>query len=184
MDEWNIIFISFNLHLLQFVCDPTSVVDVISQVDEPTSCEYILTVTTSKICAIPELRPPPAKKPLKIECQPILTPSEFEKYERHLKAKEKAASKKAEELKIKRKESLLKVLEGESIDNIDINSEEGMTVIEGMVGEKLAEKLVGELGAILGSSMETKTKWITPKTGSGKNPFLNRKIQITYAHYF
>ena len=143
-------------------------VDVISQIDEPQSCEYILTITTSKICAIPELRPPPAKKPLKIECQPVLTPHEFEKYERHLKYKEKSALKKAEEMKLKRKESLLKVLEGESIDNIDINSDEGMTVIEGMVGEKLAERLVGELGAILGSSVKSKSKWITPSNGGGK----------------
>ena len=63
-----------------------------------------MTITTSKICAIPELRPPPAKKPLKIECQPVLTPHEFEKYERHLKYKEKSALKKAEEMKLKRKE--------------------------------------------------------------------------------
>ena len=171
---------------VRFVCDPTSVVDIISQVDEPQvrksifftenlanskltyklqSCEYIITVTTAKVCAIPELRPPPAKKPLKIECQPVLTPKEFEKYQRHLKAKEKAALKKAEEMKVKRKENLLKVLEGESIDNIDIETEEGMTKIEGMVGEKLAERLVGELGVILGGKdgAGSKTKWITPE---------------------
>ena len=135
-----------------------------------------MTITTSKICAIPELRPPPAKKPLKIECQPVLTAQEYEKYERHLKNKEKSAIKKAEEMKMKRKESLLKVLEGESIDNIDINSDEGMTVIEGMVGEKLAERLVGELGAILGSSGKSKSKWITPSTGGGKFIFVSSNM--------
>ena len=101
---------------------------------------------------------------------------EYEKYERHLKNKEKSAIKKAEEMKMKRKESLLKVLEGESIDNIDINSDEGMTVIEGMVGEKLAERLVGELGAILGSSGKSKSKWITPSTGGGKFNFISSNL--------
>ena len=45
--------------------------------------------------------------------------------------------------------------------------------IEGMVGEKLAERLVGELGAILGSSGKSKSKWITPSTGGGKFNFVS-----------
>ena len=70
---------------LQFECDPTSVMDAIIQVDEPQSCQYVITVLTSKICAIPHLRPPPVHKPVKIECRPLLTSTEYEKYQNYLK---------------------------------------------------------------------------------------------------
>ena len=70
---------------LQFECDPTSVMDAIIQVDEPQSCQYVITVLTSKICAIPHLRPPPVHKPVKIECRPLLTSTEYEKYQNMMK---------------------------------------------------------------------------------------------------
>jgi hypothetical protein len=140
--------------LFQFICDPTSVVDVLSQVEEPQSCEYVISITTSKICAIPQLRPPPAKKPQKIECNPVLTPTEYAKYEAYQKEQEKTAAIKVQDLKIAQKENLLKALDGEDLSHIDVNSEEGMIVIEGMVGEKMADKLVGELGAILGTPLQ------------------------------
>ena len=59
--------------------------DAIIQVDEPQSCQYVITVLTSKICAIPHLRPPPVHKPVKIECRPLLTSIEYEKYQNYLK---------------------------------------------------------------------------------------------------
>ena len=71
--------------MFQFECDPTSVMDAIIQVDEPQSCQYVLTVLTSKICAIPHLRPPAVHKPVKIECRPLLSASEYDKYQNYLK---------------------------------------------------------------------------------------------------
>ena len=45
----------------------------------------------------------------------------------------------------------------------DIN--EGMSTIEEMVGGKLADKLVNELGAIFGKPLKPKTKLIQPENG-------------------
>ena len=100
--------------------------DAIIQVDEPQSCQYVITVLTSKICAIPHLRPPPVHKPVKIECRPLLTSTEYEKYQNYLKVREKTTAKKAEEIKDKHKASLLKALDGEDISHIDVTTDEGM----------------------------------------------------------
>lgn len=150
---------------VRFECDPTSVMDAIIQVDEPQSCAYVLTVLTSKICAIPHLRPPAVHKPVKIECRPLLTLTEYDKYQNHLKVKEINAAKKAEEVKDKHRASLLKALDGEDISHIDVTTDEGMNTIEEMVGGKLADKLVNELGAIFGKPLKPTTKWIEPETG-------------------
>lgn len=152
---------------VRFECDPTAVIDIITQVDEPQSCVYIITVKTSKICSIPQLRPPPIRKPLKIECQPLLTADEYKKYQIYLQAKEKAEAKLAEDLEVKQKQNLLKALDGEDISHIDVDSEEGMQMIEGMVGLKLAEKLMGEIGSLFGKALtpSTSSKWIVPSEG-------------------
>ncbi len=65
---------------VRFVCDPSAVFDSLIEVEEPLSCEYLLTVATKKICAIDQLRPEPSKKPKEIKCSPALTEEEFEKY--------------------------------------------------------------------------------------------------------
>ena len=44
-------------------------------------------------------------------------------------------------------------------------SNEGMSTIEEMVGGKLADKLVNELGAIFGKPLKPKTKLIQPENG-------------------
>lgn len=116
------------------------------------------------------------KKPLKIECQPILTAEEHEKYQKYLKNKEKSAEKKAAEMQSQQKLNLLKALDDEDISHIDVNSEEGMSLIEGMVGEKLADKLVGELGAFLGTSIPKK-KWISSSGILGK-PIEVREVKL------
>ena len=162
---------------VRFECDPTAVIDSITTVDEPQSCVYIITVKTSKICSIPQLRPPPIRKPLKIECQPLLTAEEYKKYLLHLKAKEKVEAKKAEDLQVKQKQNLLKALDDEDISHIDVNSDEGMQMIEGMVGLKLAEKLMGEIGSLFGKALTPSTsKWITPS--DGKNPIEVHEVTL------
>ena len=162
---------------VRFECDPTAVIDIITTVDEPQSCVYIITVKTSKICSIPQLRPPPIRKPLKIECQPLLTAEEYKKYLLHLKAKEKSEAKKAEDLQVKQKQNLLKALDDEDISHIDVNSDEGMQMIEGMVGLKLAEKLMGEIGSLFGKALTPSTsKWITPS--NGQNPIEVHEVTL------
>jgi len=161
---------------VRFECDPTSVMDSIIQVDEPQSCQYVITVMTSKICAIPHLRPPPVHKPVKIECRPLLTSTEYDKYQNYLKVKELNAVKKAEETKDKHKASLLKALDGEDISHIDVTTDEGMSTIEEMVGGKLADKLVNELGAIFGKPLKPKTKLIQPE--NGRDPFEIEEVKL------
>ena len=56
-------------------------VDYISRVDEPQSCEYVIVVKTAKICSIPQLKPPQIKKPKVIGCSPVLNDLEYKKYE-------------------------------------------------------------------------------------------------------
>ncbi len=102
------------------------------------------------------MRPPPVKKPKKIECQPVLTQEEFDKYELYKVAQEKLAEKKAEESKVAEKDRLLKVLDGEDLTGINMDTEEGMEEIERMVGNKMAEKLVTELGSLFGAPVTKK----------------------------
>ncbi len=137
------------------------------QVDEPQSCEYILTIGTSKICTIPKFRPAPVRKQMLIECRPTLSQAEHAKYQDLLKAKEAKALAKAEANKIKEREKLIKALDDVDISHIDVESDEGLDVIEGMVGEKLADKLVGELGAIFG--LPKAKRWIQPEHPGGRS---------------
>ncbi len=44
------------------------------------SCEYVLHVRTDRICKLPKFRPPPQPKPREIECRPLLTDAEYEKF--------------------------------------------------------------------------------------------------------
>ena len=64
----------------QFFCDPHAMLDQIIQVEEPSSCEYVLKVSTNRLCSLAKFKPPPAAKPMEIRCHPILSPEEFEKY--------------------------------------------------------------------------------------------------------
>ena len=140
---------------VRFECEPSLVHDVVTQVDEPQSCEYIITIKTSKICDIPQFRPPPVRKPLKMECQPILTPEEFDKYEKFLERQKELEAKKVEEAHVRERKKLLKVLEGvEDAEKIDIETAEGLAKAETMVGEKLAERLIEELGLALNGKGE------------------------------
>jgi hypothetical protein len=72
---------------VRFVCDPSAVFDSLVEIEEPLSCEYVLTVATKKICDVDQLRPTPTERPREIKCSPALTEEEYEKYLRYEKGR-------------------------------------------------------------------------------------------------
>jgi len=137
---------------VRFECDPlaSSGGSRIIRVDEPQSCEYIITVSTPNICSVPQLKRQEVPKPKEISCSPLFTQHEYDKW---LDIKAKRASlleRKQAEMKRKQKEEMLKVVEGEDISGIDVETEEGMSKLEGMVGDKLADKLINSITDLVG----------------------------------
>ncbi|NWY98318.1 OS9 protein, partial [Loxia curvirostra] len=65
----------------QFLCEEGAG-DYIARVDEPQSCQYVLTVHTTRICHHPFLRPAPGLAPQPIRCQPALSPAQYVQYVR------------------------------------------------------------------------------------------------------
>lgn len=59
----------------------------VSFFQEPSSCEYVLTVSTARICSVPQLKPPPVAAPKQILCSPALSDEEFQRYELYEEAK-------------------------------------------------------------------------------------------------
>ncbi|XP_074387096.1 protein OS-9 isoform X1 [Zonotrichia albicollis] len=66
---------------VRFLCEEGTG-DYIARVDEPQSCQYVLTVHTTRICHHPFLRPAPGLAPLPIRCQPALSPAQYVQYVR------------------------------------------------------------------------------------------------------
>jgi len=68
---------------VRFKCDESlkgSDTDVISEIEEPSSCTYLFTVSTIRICSHPRFREEKVKKAAAISCSPALSQPEFEKY--------------------------------------------------------------------------------------------------------
>lgn len=55
-------------------------IDHIGAIAELESCSYILFIYTSKICHHPYLRPPVQATASNIECQPVVTQSQYDHY--------------------------------------------------------------------------------------------------------
>ncbi|NXV58704.1 OS9 protein, partial [Molothrus ater] len=66
---------------VRFLCEEGTG-DYIARVDEPQSCQYVLTVHTTRICHHPFLRPAPGLAPQPIRCQPALSPAQYVQYVR------------------------------------------------------------------------------------------------------
>jgi hypothetical protein len=61
---------------------------ILHSIEEPESCEYILNVHAGALCKIPAFLPIDRKPtPLKIDCQPVLSGIEYEKYLANKKGK-------------------------------------------------------------------------------------------------
>ena len=63
-----------------------------------------------------------------------------------------------EEHRRKQKEEMLEVVKGEDLSGIDLDSEEGMKKLESMVGQKIAENLMGSLTDFVGDKLIKKRK--------------------------
>ncbi|KAJ8036555.1 Protein OS-9 [Holothuria leucospilota] len=103
--------------------------DSIARIDEPTTCSYILTIHTTRICHHPYLKPPPKVKPKSVLCSPALTQDQFDIYLYHeeqakleLKKKEQEMRERAEEKTAAWLESLLGTSKKEE-DEDDADSE-------------------------------------------------------------
>jgi len=151
----------FRASEVRFECDPSAGHDVIVSIEEPLSCEYVLTVATSRICDVEQLRPTPTEKPREIKCSPALTEAEYDKFLKYEKAQEELTRLRKLEQKKQQKKRMLKVLSEDELKGIDVDSEEGFADMEQILNEKLAEKLVAELEGILNpkslSEMELST---------------------------
>ena len=66
---------------VQYYCEPNAIMDTLVEVQEPSSCEYVITIYTNRLCSISELKPPPTTKPKDITCHPVLTRPEMDKFE-------------------------------------------------------------------------------------------------------
>ena len=72
------LFICFFL-TLQIFCDE-GIADVVVRVDEPSSCSYVITVHTNKLCKHSLFRSSPAQKPKSITCSPALPEERYKIY--------------------------------------------------------------------------------------------------------
>ena len=98
----------------------------------------------------------PVEKPKEIKCFPALTEDEYEKYLEFEKAQDELFELKKREQRKKQKERMLKALSEDDLAGIDVDSDEGFVQMEGLMQEKLAEKLFHEAwnGADFGKLVE------------------------------
>ncbi|CAH1772844.1 unnamed protein product, partial [Owenia fusiformis] len=102
---------------VRFICNAGEG-DYILRVDEPETCIYTITVSTTKICHHPYLKPPPTNKPVPIECNPVLNKQQFavylqEKEEERVRLEEEM--KRLEEEKIRKAEEAMQKLKDEKL---------------------------------------------------------------------
>ncbi|XP_066301006.1 protein OS-9-like isoform X1 [Branchiostoma lanceolatum] len=88
---------------VRFLCEE-GMGDYINRVDEPSSCNYIITIHTTKICHHPYLRPLQSHKPQPIMCNPVLPHEQFVEYLRIQEESELRQKAKIAELKRKLQE--------------------------------------------------------------------------------
>ena len=84
----------------QFECKEGTM-DTLVSVDEPTTCQYILRVHTSRVCKHPSLKPLYSKKTLPVTCNPLLNEEDFHKYQEYQEKKKKDEEEEAKKLALK-----------------------------------------------------------------------------------
>merc|ERR1719319_1504380 len=113
-----------------------------------------MVVHTNRLCSVPWLRPQADAAPLPIKCSPMLSTEQLDKFTRYQEVKARQAM----VLKAKREEeqraSLMKQLDGEDLSQIDIESQAGLDVLQSMVGDKVADKMVLELNSLLDTALK------------------------------
>lgn len=139
---------------VRFICEETAQMETIGEILEPQSCEYTMVVHTNRICSVPWLRPQADAAPLPINCSPMLSTDQLDKFTRYQEVK----AKQSRVAKVKREEeqraSLMKQLDGEDLSHIDVESQAGLDVLQSMVGDKVADKMVLELNSLLDTALK------------------------------
>jgi len=126
---------------LRFVCNEAAVTEFIGDIFEPQSCEYTMVVFTDKICSVQHLRPPRESAPLDITCRPLLTADQLAEYEKYSRLKAKKAEIKLKQMKQKQKQ----------ID--EMLAGKGGKDIFSFFTTGLGDKIISELGAMMGSAV-------------------------------
>jgi len=63
---------SFNIHDFQFYCDPTSG-DRINVIKEISTCQYLMVISTPRLCSDVAFQPPQDSRPHLITCSPVVS---------------------------------------------------------------------------------------------------------------
>jgi len=132
---------------LRFVCNEAASVEFIGDIFEPQSCEYTIVVHTAKLCNVPWLKPVAETTPLPIQCNPLLSGDQFNRYQLYQDKKKALATRLAEEQKRKAEEKA--ALQGTS-QSSEIGALDG---IFDFVGDNMADKLFSELNSMLDSAL-------------------------------
>lgn len=82
---------------VRFMCEEGNG-DFISQIDEPETCVYVLTVYTATICHHPYLKAPTPSKPISITCNPVLAQEQYDAYLEHIQSEGKQKKMEKEKL--------------------------------------------------------------------------------------
>lgn len=134
---------------VRFICGSNHAMDSILMVDEPQSCEYVIKVVTNKVCAFPQLKPKPTKKPKEILCAPVLSEEQYEKYQAFQKEQARLEEIKVAKKRQEEKDRMIKILgHDQDLSSIDADSEEGYKQLQKMMQEKMTEKLMSQLETI------------------------------------
>jgi len=70
---------------VRFKCDEklgVSTMDVISEIEEPSTCTYLFTISTNRLCSHPRFKEEKSGHASPISCSPALSKKEYEKYTR------------------------------------------------------------------------------------------------------
>lgn len=100
---------------VRFMCEEVNGA-YISQIDEPETCVYVLTVYTAAICHHPYLKAPTPSRPISITCNPVLGQEQYDAYLEHVQNEEKRKAEKREKSFMKLEESKLPGKELPSVD--------------------------------------------------------------------
>ncbi|GBN70371.1 Protein OS-9 [Araneus ventricosus] len=92
--------------------------DYIYRVDEPGTCNYVITVHTSRLCSHPQLKPLPTKKAYSIPCHPLLDEEQYSSYMKKLNEEKELADRKRSQW-LNNQQERLQVMKNENMNSIE-----------------------------------------------------------------
>ncbi|XP_055945301.1 protein OS-9-like isoform X2 [Argiope bruennichi] len=101
--------------------------DYIYRVDEPGTCNYVITVHTSRLCSHPQLKPLPAKKAYSIPCHPLLNEEQYSSYMKKLNEEKELADRKRSQW-LNSQQERLQEMKNENMHNIESIEKQKMSL--------------------------------------------------------